>query len=186
MRDRLVNLYVAFNTNDMLPLLKAASVDIQKEDLFEGLPWASSGMETEPHVTIMLSETTVENMLSVDKVSRQIISKQLDLIKNTKIKVTGISYFSKDDYDVLKYDVCPDNILVFRDFVRMQFGVEATFPTFIPHITIAYLKKGVVDSLIENLPKEITLDIDISSVKINVRGYDIGGKDFDEKSEIKL
>lgn len=181
---KLVNLYVALETPHIMQISKAIQDGINPKDVFKGLQWAESGFETSPHVTLMFSEPTSE-LPQISKIISELVSKQVASLKNTPIRITGISRFdNSDDYDVIKFDIDPTNLMIYRDFIRMQFGVEATFPTFHPHITIAYVNKGVFETL--DLPTDMSFDIDASSVKIAIRGNYTNGDKIDDKSIIKL
>lgn len=184
MTDKLTNLYVSLELDDMKSFNKVAQTQLTKDDLFTDIEWAEGGLETNPHLTLMFSKSDTSHKC-VKEISKQIIDKQLDLIRKTYININCIDVFSHNpDYDVMKYGVNTENLLVFRDFIRMQFGVESTFPTFSPHVTIAFLKKGVFDTL--DLPKNINFDVRVSAVKVCIKGTGTEGNNIKEEVLIKL
>lgn len=102
-----------------------------KEDLNE-----EHGIEEEPHITVLygfLPSITLNNIkpLMVDKV-----------IYIDDIRISGLSLFENDKYDVVKLDIESDKLHTYNTFFKDTLENECTFPEYQPHITLAYVKKG--------------------------------------------
>ena len=97
------------------------------------------GKETEPHVTLLYGLHS--------NVTPQIIQQILDNIHFDDIHLTNPSLFKNDDYDVLKFDANGNGLLdANRVFMKLPNSNE--YPKYHPHMTIAYLKKGMGDKYI--------------------------------------
>lgn len=60
-----------------------------------------------------------------------------------EVKLGDVSIFEQDDHDVVKLDVTSRQLHTLNKMVNKNFEVTDTYPEYIPHITIAYVKKGV-------------------------------------------
>ena len=75
----------------------------------------------------------------------------LNGIKPFLITLTGISLFENEKFDVVKFDVHPcENLLKIRTRCD-EFKNEDKYPTYVPHATIAYVRKGMFSAKKENL-----------------------------------
>jgi 2'-5' RNA ligase len=89
-----------------------------------------------------------------------------DMIEVANLKyftVTKASCFYTDDYDVVKLEVEPEGcIMKFRKILEEHFpDFENTHGKYKPHLTLAYVKKGLGDKICKRvMPVEpIRLDI---------------------------
>lgn len=96
-----------------------------------------------PHVTLLYGIRENEAHEAV----KQVLATQ----KLTSIKVNGLSLFEPEDYDVVKLDVVLD-----EELQAMRLALEEAFPDFKnthgeykPHVTVAYVKKGLGREIIE-------------------------------------
>ena len=93
------------------------------------------GYELDPHITLLygLHNTVKEND----------VYGLVNTMKPFKVKINNISCFESEKYDVLKLSVDLNNTL--RKYREMSLLLDhtLTFPTYHPHITIAYLNKGL-------------------------------------------
>lgn len=112
---------------------------IKKSDL------AEDGLEDTFHLTILYgitleaSEHAIFNFISSFNPF------------NIKIKSSKISLFENDKFDVVKFDVeLTEELQILRDFVINEFPNVQTFSTYLPHLTIAYVKKGTGKKYIDN------------------------------------
>lgn len=119
---------------------------IKSEDLHE------KGLEKEPHVTILYGFHNEVNSNDVFKLYKENFS-----LKPIKIKITGISVFNNNEFDVVKFDV---NSKELHDINRLMRNLPntQTFPDYHPHITIAYVKKGTGSKYIKNFNVERILN----------------------------
>jgi len=69
----------------------------------------------------------------------------LDLLRDygpIKIKLGKISLFDSDDCDVVKIEVESDDLCKINQYISENFDVTDTHDSYIPHITLCYVKKG--------------------------------------------
>jgi 2'-5' RNA ligase len=59
-----------------------------------------------------------------------------------EVKLTNVSIFDNDDYDVLKIEVESDALNKLNQAISDNLDCTDTHPTYNPHVTVAYLKKG--------------------------------------------
>ncbi len=115
------------------------------------------GRESHMHTTILYG---------IDpKVSTKDIKEAIDSIHEGKVKVKlgEISKFDTDkDFDVIKISVDGDDLHKLHNGIEKEIGAPGNeFPKYIPHITIAYVKKGSCDSILGEKPfdgQEFELD----------------------------
>ncbi len=60
----------------------------------------------------------------------------------------NVSKFSNEKYDVIKIDVESPQLKQLHDDLVKNFNVQETFDKYRPHVTIAYVKKGLGDELV--------------------------------------
>lgn len=100
---------------------------------------SSSGLETNPHVTILygLHEDVP------DEDVRSVINDVDGRIDD--IETDGITLFdSNEDFDVLKFDIkSPKLVQLNKQFSKLDH--TTSFPNYHPHLTISYINKGVGD-----------------------------------------
>jgi 2'-5' RNA ligase len=92
-----------------------------------------SGKEDEPHVTLLYGLHS--------NVTPQIIQQILDRIKFGDISLTNISIFPNSDYDVLKFDAAGEGLKEANE-ILMKLPNSNDYPSYHPHMTVAYLNKG--------------------------------------------
>lgn len=121
---------------------------INKEDIFED---DQHGLEYNPHLTLLYGlhkEVTTED-----------IKKVLENFnfKNLEIKINGIGSFENDNFDVLKFDVENTSLLQEMHDSLSKLPNSNEYPDYLPHITIAYLKKGTSKKYLDkNFKKTIS------------------------------
>lgn len=62
--------------------------------------------------------------------------------KPLKAKLGKISLFESDDHDVVKLEISSNQLHQLNKTVSNNLEVTDTYPQYIPHVTIAYVKKG--------------------------------------------
>jgi len=94
------------------------------------------GLEKDPHITILYG-------IHKDVDDDQVISMFSDLTKNDfDIFVNGIDCFHNDEFDVLKLNLESSELIKLNKLARLLNHTN-NFPTYDPHLTIAYLNKGM-------------------------------------------
>lgn len=107
---------------------------IDERDLYVDDSQGGFGLEDEPHVTILYGLH--------EEVRLEDVKKHLIPLKKIKGKLTNISYFEPNDYDVLKFDVESPYLNMLNKRITDNFPFTSDFPDYHPHMTIAYLNKG--------------------------------------------
>lgn len=98
------------------------------------------GRELDPHITILYGlhsqdPKEFESFLDHNK-------------KVLKVKLGKISLFkTNDSFDVVKIEVISQDLININHKIKRTFTHTSSYPKYIPHITIAYVKKGKGDEL---------------------------------------
>lgn len=146
-----VMVFLGYNKSDWKQLQDL----IDEEDLYNPKDETGFGREIDPHITILYGLH--------DNIQDSDIKKEIDLLKEPKLKLGKVSSFSNDKFDVLKFDVeSKDLHAANKKFCEFPF--TSNFPKYHPHCTIAYVKKGMADKYIAKLNK--VAEIDVTSDKI--------------------
>lgn len=88
------------------------------------------------------------------KMDRDEIKKFLGLVEGPiKVKLGKISKFDPEKYDVIKIEVESPSLHEMHNKIKDSLGVPGeTYPEYKPHLTLAYVKKGMGDDLIGEEP----------------------------------
>lgn len=114
------------------------SIEIDKDDLYITED-DNFGMEEEPHITALFGIHPEEvDSSTVIETAMNNMGGQVPIIIATEISI-----FDNPDYDVLKYDVEVTPELVSLNEALKKLPFTNDYPDYHPHITIAYLKKGL-------------------------------------------
>lgn len=108
---------------------------IDPEDVYTGGD-DSHGIQELPHVTILYGlhkEVTPEMVKSVFE----------EFTESINIEVNGVDIFENKDYDVVKFNVNPDGALQELHDKLSEFPNSNEYSDYKPHITIAYVNKGM-------------------------------------------
>lgn len=108
---------------------------IDKEDIYDDEP--GFGLEKSPHVTVLYGFNNDEDY---EKIKQMIIDNHSGEIK---IKVHDITHFETPDYDVVKFDVKSEDMVKLNKLMTDNFEYTTDYPDYHPHMTIAYVKKGL-------------------------------------------
>ena len=115
---------------------------IDKADLHE------KGIEIEPHVTILYG---FADTIDLDNLLTKVRG-----FPNITVDLQSISVFENDAFDVVKFDIINDSLTELNDIVK-EYEHENEYPVYHPHMTIAYVKKGMGQKYIQNLDLPIKL-----------------------------
>ena len=105
---------------------------IDPEDVYE--PDDEHGISRNPHITILFG------LLDL-MVPPQMVMDVMQKFDAPHIQFKGISIFEHKDFDVVKIDVISADLAEMHDSLRQLPHVDQ-FPTYKPHATIAFVKKG--------------------------------------------
>lgn len=103
--------------------------------------------ETIPHVTIIYG---LDPSISFERQIKPMLEKVREPIE---IKCIGIGCFKNEDFDVLKFEIQSEFLDKFHELLKNTFPNEQRFSKYQPHITIAYLRKGLADNYLPKLQK---------------------------------
>jgi len=92
----------------------------------------NDGRDKNPHITIKYGLHS--------PCPRQLMA--LELPESITVTLGKTSVFENDTGDVLKIDVISDDLHKLNALIAKKLKVTDTFPVYIPHCTIAYLKAG--------------------------------------------
>jgi hypothetical protein len=107
---------------------------IYPEDVYTGGD-DSHGIQEFPHLTLFYGlhkEVTPEMVKSVFE----------EFTGSINIEVNGIGVFENKDYDVVKFNVNPNDALQELHDKLSEFPNSNEYPDYKPHITLCYTKKG--------------------------------------------
>jgi hypothetical protein len=124
-------LMAAISPEDRFSVIKSLTASLDPSDLVWG---DGKGAELDPHVTVLYGIH--------EKFPRPFID-ICEKVSPFSIRVSGLSTFEGDDYDVLKLDIESQELTDLNAFIRSRFEHTTSFPDYHPHLTIGYLKKGM-------------------------------------------
>lgn len=93
----------------------------------------NDGLETKPHITVKygLHPEATGNVASV-----------LTDLKAVPVRFTAPMIFESPEQDVLVVNVVSPYLHMLNDLITRKLQCTTTFPSYTPHATIGYLKKG--------------------------------------------
>jgi 2'-5' RNA ligase len=115
------------------------------------------GRELDPHVTILFGIHADVPDEDVEKLIKQ--------IKKPEIELQKISSFSSDKkpFDVLKFDIKSKDLDTLNKLFK-TLPHTSDFPTYHPHATICYMKKGKVEGYIKKAAKIEPINVTPSEI----------------------
>ncbi len=117
---------------------------IDPEDIFHGDENGDPrGIQENPHVTILYG-------LHDDVTEEQVKSVFDNFDGDINIEIDGVGIFENKDFDVVKFNVVPDGSLQYLHDELSKFPNSDQFTDYKPHITLAYIKKGLGKKYIRN------------------------------------
>ncbi len=145
--------------------------EIDDDDLYLGAEGETGfGKETDPHVTILYGIHT--------DVPDEDVEKLIDKVKEPNVSLGKVSSFSNPKFDVIKFDVESAALHKYNKLFK-TLPHTSTFPEYHPHVTIAYLKKGMADKYIKKLNERKPLDVEVNNIGYSKANGD--RKDYDLK-----
>jgi len=114
------------------------------------------GIEEVSHVTILYGIHNVKDIMYI----RQLM--KLSKLKKIMITIEKLDSFKAGTYDVLILNVSSPSLKKLHTLFRRNIENSYSFEKYDPHVTVAYVKKGVVEKFLDkeipNLPKSISFD----------------------------
>jgi len=114
---------------DFKSSLKEIQKEINKEDLYDEEGY---GLETDPHITVLYG---------IHEQDPKLVKKELEL-GTLSYKLTKLSLFENDKYDVLKCTVESKDLKKLNKQCCDKLEFTNDYPDYIPHLTVAYLNPG--------------------------------------------
>jgi len=104
-----------------------------------------------PHITLLFG-------IHSDEVDRDVAEAMLKSVRNIELEIEGISIFENEEYDVVKLDVTPSDVLLqLRALFIDTLPNTQTFDGYHPHVTISYVKKGKGKDYVKKYKKPKTM-----------------------------
>ena len=129
---------------DTPELIKDIQSQIPEEELYTEEDNDNYGLEKETHVTLV---PCLENDANVED-----LKKMLQPLDKYVLILNNVSMFdNNENYDVLK---CGASSMVLNDTnrrIREKFPTHSEYAEYNPHVTIAYLKKGLGEKYIKEI-----------------------------------
>ena len=132
-------LMIGYDKPDMIQELQNI---IPNEELYVEEGSDDYGFEDNTHVTLV---PCLDKHFDVDT-----LKKEVKELSKYSILLSNISKFDEDKFDVLKCDVGSYNLIDTNNSICSKFPTYSEFKEYRPHITIAYLKKGMADKYLQN------------------------------------
>jgi 2'-5' RNA ligase len=118
---------------------------IDESDLYEE-EGEEYGIQKNPHLTLLYG---LESNVSKEQVE-DILNGVMQGSKPIEIELENINLFENEDYDVVKFNVKKTELLQKLFDSLSTLPNQNTFKDYQPHITIAYVKKGLGKKYIRN------------------------------------
>jgi len=118
----------------------------------------SFGLEDDPHITVKWG---------IDFDDPKPVKEILDGEKGGNVTLEDVEIFEQDDYDVLVVKCKSKALAKLHKKLTNDLKIKDTYPTYTPHITIAYFKKGKAKKYADQAKKWFTyylLDFDFDTV----------------------
>ena len=126
---------------EMPTFIKDLQNKIPKNELYFGTDEEKKdnqyGLEKESHVTLA---PCLDSDADLTKLKELLLP-----LKEYKCILNNISIFENDDYDVLKADVKCPNMHKTYNKIKENFELHSAYKEYHPHMTIAYMQKGMAD-----------------------------------------
>ena len=159
---------------EMPTFIKDLQNKIPKNELYFGTDEEKKdnqyGLEKESHVTLA---PCLDSDIDFDKLKSLLLP-----LKEYKCILNNISIFENDDYDVLKADVKCPNMHKTYNKIKENFELHSAYKEYHPHMTIAYMQKGMADKykkkMLDKIEELTPTSFDFSYT--NDKGIDVNEK----------
>jgi 2'-5' RNA ligase len=103
---------------------------------------AEKGRETEPHVTVKFGIDPEVGAVSLAETIENSDSAKEMAERGATMTLGATAIFEADEYDVVFVTVDSPDLLLLNKIISEDVPVTDTHPEYIPHVTLAYVKKG--------------------------------------------
>ena len=79
--------------------------------------------------------------------------KEIERNRPTYFQLTELSLFENDNFDIIKFDIMSSDLRILNHIIRSKMEVKSSFSEYHPHLTVAYVPKGMGVELITRLNK---------------------------------
>lgn len=128
------------------------------------------GFEKESHVTLA---PCLDSDVDINKLKELLLP-----LKEYKCILNNISIFENDNYDVLKADAKCPNMHKTYNKIKENFELHSAYKEYHPHMTIAYMQKGMADKykkkMLDKIEELTPTSFDFSYT--NDKGIDVNEK----------
>lgn len=138
---------VELNDENFQNMFNEVTLNIDKADVYEEPGQTTHGIEDNPHLTLLYGfekEVKIEDIKS-----------KLRGFKDITIEIDGVGLFENEKFDVLKFNVKSTQQLNDIHNKLSELPNKDKYDNYVPHITIAYLKKGTGAQHIDKTKKMI-------------------------------
>lgn len=139
MQNKYAFLMIDYETPSFVKDIHSQLID---EDLYIGED-GDNGVELESHVTLA---PCLDNDISIEELKKHLLP-----LNKYQILLNNISMFNNELYDVLKCDVQCDFLHNTNQKLKTMYQMHTEYSDYHPHLTIAYLKKGIGEKFIKDI-----------------------------------
>ena len=93
-------------------------------------------IEFEPHITVLYGVDLSTPPEQVKELIQQFVNKPIE------VRLSGVSLFENEKYDVVKFDVESEDLIALNEFVKSKLNYTNSFVKYHPHATICYMNVG--------------------------------------------
>ena len=146
-------------------IIKDLQKKIPSRELYTDEDNEDYGLEKQSHVTLV---PCLDNDIDIDK-----LKSYLKPINEYDIVLTDISKFECEEFDVLKCAVKSKALKDTNKEIVDKFETHSAYKDYNPHMTIAYMKKGMADKYLKKILDKLIL---LKAKNFNFSYFD-GNKD---------
>lgn len=146
-------------------IIKELQKKIPSRELYTEEDNEDYGLEKQSHVTLV---PCLDNDIDIDK-----LKSYLKPINKYDIVLTDISKFECEEFDVLKCAVKSKALKDTNKEIVDKFETHSEYKDYNPHMTIAYMKKGMADKYLKKILDKLIL---LKAKNFNFSYFD-GNKD---------
>ena len=87
-----------------------------------------------------------------------------EIVRNrpSYFQITELSLFENDNFDIIKFDVMSSDLRILNHIIKSKMEVKSIYNEYHPHLTVAYVPKGMGRELIERLNKLLYEEMNFS------------------------
>lgn len=140
-------LYKFSNTQISVPKAIASKVqkwgkeNIASSDVYTDPDDPTLGREDEPHITVKYGLHTSD---------AEEVREVVEGFGSFEVKLDAVSIFEREEYDVVKIGVKSSKLHRLNKLIEDSLETTTKFPEYVPHLTLAYIKKGSCKDLVGN------------------------------------